>query len=340
MPSARGGGTPGSMDGALGRAKILPGPQKALRHPHVGKTLNMLKQCTLKQTVTAVGIGLHSGRKVRLVMRPAAPDTGIVFRRVDMTPAVELVSRPDAVNDTRMATTLNEGKVIVSTIEHLMSALSGLGIDNVYIDVDAPEIPIMDGSGATFVYLIRNAGILEQAAPKHFVRVKKTIEVRDGDKWAKLEPHEGFVLDFAIAFGHPAIDSTVQHAVVDPGTETYEAAVSRARTFGFVQDVELLRSMGLAKGGTLENAIVMDEFRVLNVGGLRSDDEFVKHKILDAMGDLYVLGHPLLARYSAYKSGHALNNKLLRALLADPTAWERCTIAQSRKPFKEDDPTV
>lgn len=300
----------------------------------------MLKQCTLKQTVTAVGIGLHSGRKVRLVMRPAAPDTGIVFRRIDMTPAVELVSRPEAVNDTRMATTLNEGKVIVSTIEHLMSALSGLGIDNVYIDVDAPEIPIMDGSGATFVYLIRNAGILEQNAPKHFVRVKKTIEVHDGDKWAKLEPHEGFVLDFVIAFGHPAIDSTVQHAVVDLGKETYEAAVSRARTFGFVQDVELLRSMGLAKGGTLENAIVMDEFRVLNVGGLRSDDEFVKHKILDAMGDLYVLGHPLLARYSAYKSGHALNNKLLRALLADPSAWERCTIDQSRKPFKEDDPGV
>lgn len=295
----------------------------------------MLRQCTLKQTVSAVGIGLHSGRKVRLVMRPAAPDTGIVFRRVDVTPAVEMPAKPEAVNDTRMATTLNEGKVIVSTIEHLMSALNGLGIDNLYVDVDAPEIPIMDGSGASFVYLLKSAGILEQAAPKRFVRVKKTVEVKEGDKWAKLEPHEGFVLDFRIAFGHPAIDSTVQRAVVDLSRETYESAVSRARTFGFVSEVELLRSMGLAKGGTLENAIVMDEFRVLNVGGLRSEDEFVKHKIMDAMGDLYVLGHPLLARYSAYKSGHALNNKLLRALLADESAWEIATIGKDKQLFKE-----
>ena len=267
-------------------------------------------------------------------MRPAPPDTGIVFRRVDLTPAVDLPARAESVNDTRLATTVNEGKVIVSTIEHLMSALNGLGIDNLYVEVDAPEIPIMDGSGATFVYLIRSSGILEQNAPKRFVRVKKTVEVRDGDKWAKLEPHNGFVLDFAIAFGHPAIDSTVQHAVVDLGQETYEDAVSRARTFGFVSDAELLRSMGLAKGGTLENAIVMDEFRVLNVGGLRSDDEFVKHKILDAMGDLYVLGRPLLARYSAYKSGHSLNNKLLRALIADPQAWEVATVPAGDKTFK------
>lgn len=295
----------------------------------------MLRQCTLKQTVSAVGIGLHSGRKVRLVMRPAAPDTGIVFRRVDVTPAVEMPAKPESVNDTRMATTLNEGKVVVSTIEHLMSALNGLGIDNLYVDVDAPEIPIMDGSGASFVYLLKSAGILEQAAPKRFVRVKKTVEVKEGDKWAKLEPHEGFVLDFRIAFGHPAIDSTVQRAVVDLSRETYESAVSRARTFGFVSEVELLRSMGLAKGGTLENAIVMDEFRVLNVGGLRSEDEFVKHKIMDAMGDLYVLGHPLLARYSAYKSGHALNNKLLRALLADESAWEIATIGKDKQLFKE-----
>ena len=294
----------------------------------------MIRQCTIKQTISAVGIGLHSGRKVKLVMRPAPPDTGIVFRRVDLTPAVDLPARAESVNDTRLATTLNEGKVIVSTIEHLMSALNGLGIDNLYVEVDAPEIPIMDGSGATFVYLIRSSGILEQNAPKRFVRVKKTVEVRDGDKWAKLEPHNGFVLDFAIAFGHPAIDSTVQHAVVDLGQETYEDAVSRARTFGFVSDAELLRSMGLAKGGTLENAIVMDEFRVLNVGGLRSDDEFVKHKILDAMGDLYVLGRPLLARYSAYKSGHSLNNKLLRALIADPQAWEVATVPAGDKTFK------
>ena len=291
----------------------------------------MIQQRTIRQTVSAVGIGLHSGRKVKLVMRPAAPDTGIVFRRVDLTPTVELPARAEAVNDTRMATTLNEGKVVVATIEHLMSALSGLGIDNLIVDVDAPEIPIMDGSGATFVYLLRSVGLLEQPKPKRFVRVKKTVEVRDGDKWARLDPHEGFILDFLIAFGHPAIDQTVQHAVVDLGEVTYEQAVSRARTFGFVSDVELLRSMGLAKGGTLENAIVMDEFRVLNADGLRSDDEFVKHKILDAMGDLYVLGHPLLAAYSAHKSGHALNNKLLRTLLDDPNAWEWATFEDDAK---------
>lgn len=295
----------------------------------------MLKQCTLKQTISTVGIGLHSGRKVKLVMRPAGPDTGIVFRRIDITPAVELPARATGVNDTRLATTLNEGKVIVSTIEHLMSALVGLGVDNVYIDVDAPEIPIMDGSGASFVYLIRSAGLIEQPADKKFVRVKKPVIVHDGDKWAKLEPHEGFILDFLIDFGHPAIDTTVQHAVVDLGQETYEEAVSRARTFGFVSDVELLRSIGLAQGGTLENAIVLDEFRVLNEGGLRSRDEFVKHKILDAMGDLYVLGHPLLARYSAFKSGHAVNNKLLRALLQDETAWEYTTLAQASRTFKQ-----
>lgn len=294
----------------------------------------MLKQCTLKQTIATVGIGLHSGRKVKLVMRPAGPDTGIVFRRVDITPAVELPARPTGVNDTRLATTLNEGKVIVSTIEHLMSALVGLGVDNVYIDVDAPEIPIMDGSGASFVYLIRSAGLIEQPADKKFVRVKKPVIVHDGDKWAKLEPHEGFILDFLIDFGHPAIDTTVQHAVVDLGQETYEEAVSRARTFGFVSDVELLRSIGLAQGGTMENAIVLDEFRVLNEGGLRSPDEFVKHKILDAMGDLYVLGRPLLARYSAFKSGHAVNNKLLRALLEDETAWEYTTLPEASQTFK------
>ena len=297
----------------------------------------MIRQRTIKKTVSAVGIGLHSGRKVKLVLRPAAPDTGIVFRRVDVTPPVDMPSRAEAVNDTRLATTLNEGKVIVSTIEHLMSALNGLAIDNLVVEIDAPEIPIMDGSGATFVYLIRSAGILEQAVPRRFVRVKKTVEVHDGDKWARLEPHEGLVMNFSIAFGHPAIDSTVQHAVVDLGKETYEKAVSRARTFGFVSEVELLRSMGLAKGGTLENAIVMDEFRVLNVGGLRSDDEFVKHKIMDAMGDLYVLGHPLLARYVAYKSGHALNNRLLRTLLADPSSWELCEVPSDEPPIKQED---
>lgn len=285
----------------------------------------MLKQRTLKKVVTTVGIGLHSGRKVRLTLRPANPDTGLVYSRVDMDPPVVMKSEATRVNDTRMATTLNEGDVKISTIEHLMSALSGFGIDNCYVDVDAPEIPIMDGSGSSFVFLIQAAGILEQDAPKRFVRVKRSVEVREGDKWARLEPHEGFKLAFSIDFGHPAIDATAQFVEVDLAKETYMSAVSRARTFGFVNDVEMLRSIGLAQGGTLENAIVMDEFRVLNADGLRSDDEFVKHKILDAMGDLYVLGHPLLAAYSAHKSGHALNNKLLRTLLDDPTAWEWAT---------------
>ena len=297
-------------------------------------TKPLMRQCTLSRTISTVGIGLHSGRRVRLVLQPAAPDTGIVFRRIDMTPPVEMPAKPTAVNDTRMATTLNEGKIIISTIEHIMSALNGMGVDNAYVDVDAPEIPIMDGSGATFVYLIRSAGLLQQNAPRKFVRVLKTVEVTEGDKWAKLEPYDGFVLQFGINFGHPAIDNTVQNATVDFAKETYEDSVSRARTFGFVTDVEMLRSMGLAQGGTMENAIVMDEFRVLNVGGLRSPDEFVKHKILDAMGDLYVLGHKLLARYSAYKSGHGLNNKLLRALIADPASWEYVTIPRSESPFR------
>ena len=291
----------------------------------------MLKQRTLKKVVTTVGIGLHSGRKVRLTLRPANPDTGLVYSRVDMDPPVVMKSEATRVNDTRMATTLNEGNVKISTIEHLMSALSGFGIDNCYVDVDAPEIPIMDGSGASFVFLIQAAGILEQDAPKRFVRVKRPVEVREGDKWARLEPHEGFKLAFSIDFGHPAIDATAQFVEVDLAKETYMSAVSRARTFGFVNDVEMLRSIGLAQGGTLENAIVMDEFRVLNADGLRSDDEFVKHKILDAMGDLYVLGHPLLAAYSAHKSGHALNNKLLCTLLDDPNAWEWATCEDDAK---------
>lgn len=292
----------------------------------------MLKQRTLKKVVRAVGIGLHSGRKVHLTLRPADPDTGIVYTRVDLDPPVSMPAEPTRVNDTRMATTLNEGPVKISTIEHLMSAFNGLGIDNCYVDVDAPEIPIMDGSGASFVFLIQAAGIVEQFAPKRFVRVTKTVRVTDGDKWAQLEPHEGFSLAFSIKFGHPAIDSTSQFTEVDLSKVDYAHAVSRARTFGFVQDVEMLRSIGLAQGGTLENAVVMDEYRVLNPEGLRSQDEFVKHKILDAMGDLYVLGHPLLARYCAYKSGHGLNNQLLRALLADSSAWEWATFEKTQAP--------
>ncbi|EJX04819.1 UDP-3-O-[3-hydroxymyristoyl] N-acetylglucosamine deacetylase [gut metagenome] len=289
----------------------------------------MFKQRTLGKTVETVGIGLHSGHKVRLVLRPAEPDTGLLYRRVDLDPVVEIPADPLNVNDTRMATTVNVGSAAVATIEHLMSALNGLGVDNAVIDVDAPEIPIMDGSGASFVFLLHQAGIVEQDAPKRFVRVLKPVEVQEGDKLARLEPHEGFRLTFSIAFGHPAIDQTEQIADVDLSRTTYEQAVSRARTFGFVQDVEMLRKMGLAQGGSLSNAIVMDEFRILNAEGLRSDDEFVKHKILDAMGDLYVLGHPLLAHYVAHKSGHGLNNQLLRALLADPSAWEFVTFNQA-----------
>lgn len=293
---------------------------------------NMLKQRTLKKVVRTVGIGLHSGRKVRLTLRPAEPDTGIVYTRVDLDPPVVMPAEATRVNDTRMATTLNEGAVKISTIEHLMSAFNGLGIDNCYVDVDAPEIPIMDGSGASFVFLIQAAGIVEQLAPKRFVRILKTVKVTDGDKWAQLEPHEGFSLAFSINFGHPAIDSTSQFMEVDFSKVDYAHTVSRARTFGFVQDVEMLRSIGLAQGGTLENAVVMDEYHVLNPEGLRSQDEFVKHKILDAMGDLYVLGHPLLARYSAHKSGHGLNNKLLRALLDDDSAWEWATFEGEQAP--------
>lgn len=292
----------------------------------------MLKQRTLKKIVRTVGIGLHSGRKVCLTLRPAEPDTGIVYTRVDLDPPVVMPAEATRVNDTRMATTLNEGAVKISTIEHLMSAFNGLGIDNCYVDVDAPEIPIMDGSGASFVFLIQAAGIVEQFAPKRFVRILKTVKVTDGDKWAQLEPHEGFSLAFSINFGHPAIDSTSQFMEVDFSKVDYAHTVSRARTFGFVQDVEMLRSIGLAQGGTLENAVVMDEYHVLNPEGLRSQDEFVKHKILDAMGDLYVLGHPLLARYSAHKSGHGLNNKLLRALLDDDSAWEWATFEGEQAP--------
>lgn len=292
----------------------------------------MIEQCTLRQTISTVGIGLHSGRKVKLTLRPAAPDTGIIFRRVDLTPAVELPACPTNVNDTRLATTLNVGKITISTIEHLMGCLNGLGIDNLYVDVDAPEIPVMDGSAAAFVYLVHSSGITKQGVARKYVRVKKVVEVQDGDKWARLEPYEGFALDFRIAFGHPAIDATEQHAVVDFSRDSFARDVSRARTFGFVNDVEMLRSMGLAQGGTLENAIVLDDFRVLNEGGLRSPDEFVKHKILDAMGDLYVLGHPLLARYSAFKSGHAVNNKLLRALIADESAYEVTTLEDKEAP--------
>ncbi len=285
----------------------------------------MLKQRTLKQLVRAVGIGLHSGTKVTLVLRPAAAETGIVFRRVDLDPPVDIKLTPDAVVDTRMATTIGREGVRIATIEHLMSALAGLGIDNCYIDVDAAEIPIMDGSAASFVFLLQSAGLEELNAPKRFVRVLRPVAVADGDKWARLEPYFGYRLRFSIDFNHPAIDSTEQVVEVDFARDSYVKQVSRARTFGFVNEVEALRAAGLAMGGNFENVIVMDEYRVLNTDGLRAGDEFAKHKVLDAIGDLSALGRPLVASYVAHKSGHAINNRLLRALLADAAAYEIVT---------------
>jgi UDP-3-O-[3-hydroxymyristoyl] N-acetylglucosamine deacetylase len=282
----------------------------------------MLKQRTLKTLIRATGVGLHSGLKVTLVLRPAAPNTGIVFHRVDLDPVVTLKADPFTVGDTRMASCLEQDGTKIGTVEHLMSALAGLGIDNLHVDVDAAEIPIMDGSAAPFVFLLQSAGIEEQPAAKKFLRVKKPVEVRDGDKWARLEPYDGYRLSFSIVFNHPAVDQTGRETSVDFADNSYIREVARARTFGFMQDVEALRSQGLALGGSMENAIVMDEYRVLNAEGLRYADEFVKHKVLDAIGDLYLAGHPLLAAFSAHKSGHAMNNQLLRALLANQEAWE------------------
>jgi UDP-3-O-[3-hydroxymyristoyl] N-acetylglucosamine deacetylase len=286
----------------------------------------MLKQRTIKELVRATGVGLHSGRKVELTLRPAGPDTGIVFRRVDLDPIVSIPSSAHVVGDTRMASVLIKDDARVSTVEHVMSACAGLGIDNLVIDVTAEEIPIMDGSASSFVFLLQQAGVQEQPSARKFIRVLKDVEVRQGsgaaEKWARLSPHNGYKLDFFIEFNHPAVDGTMQRASVDFGDITYVRDVARARTFGFMQDVESLRGMGLARGGSFENAIVMDEYRILNADGLRYEDEFVRHKILDAIGDLYLVGHPLLASYTAHKSGHALNNDLLRAMLAQPDSYE------------------
>jgi UDP-3-O-[3-hydroxymyristoyl] N-acetylglucosamine deacetylase len=285
----------------------------------------MIKQRTLKTVVTATGVGLHGGQKVTLSLRPAAPDTGIVFRRVDLEPPVDLPSDPYSVVDTRMCSGLQQGEAKIGTVEHLMSALAGLGVDNAWVDVDAPEIPILDGSAGPFVFLIQSAGIVEQKAPKRFLRVKKAVEFVEGDKWVRLAPYDGFRLEFSIVFNHPAIDRTGTSVTVDFAEQVYARDVARARTFGFMQEVEYLRDNGLAQGGSLDNAIVMDEYRVLNADGLRYVDEFAKHKVLDAIGDLYLAGHPLLAAYSAHKAGHALNNQILRVLLEDQSAWELVT---------------
>lgn len=289
----------------------------------------MLAQRTLQSLTQAVGVGLHSGQRVELTLRPAPPDTGIVFRRVDLPNPVDIVLSPEAVTDTRLASTISNGSAKVHTVEHLMSACAGLGIDNLIIDITAEEVPILDGSASSFVFLLQSAGIELQAAPKRFVRVLKPVEVREGEganvKWARLTPFEGYTLSFEIDFDHPAVDSTGQRVEFDIGSGGYSRDIARARTFGFTKDVEMMRANGLALGGGLDNAIVMDDYKVLNSDGLRYNDEFVKHKILDAMGDLYLLGKPLLAAYSAFRSGHAMNNKLLRELLAHPDAYEVVT---------------
>ena len=282
----------------------------------------MLKQRTLKNAVRATGVGLHTGEKVVMTLRPAAPDAGIVFHRVDLDHAGSVAASPYAVRDTRLSSCLEHEGVRVATVEHLMSALAGLGIDNVHVDLTASEVPIMDGSAAPFVFLVQSAGVLGQEAPKRFVRVRQPVEVRQGDKWARLEPHHGFRLDFSIDFRHPAFDESCNRVRIDFTETSYAREVSRARTFGFMHEVETMRAQGLALGGSLDNAIVMDEFRVLNPDGLRYDDEFVKHKVLDAIGDLYLLGRPLIGSFSAHKSGHALNNALLRRLLEDERSWE------------------
>ena len=285
----------------------------------------MLKQRTIKSLVKTVGIGLHSGRKVTLTLRPALADTGIVFTRVDLPEAVEIPVAAGAIGDTRLASVLQKDGARVSTVEHLMSACAGLGIDNLYVDVDAEEIPIMDGSAASFVFLLQSAVIEEQNTAKRFIRVKKAVEVREGDKLARLEPFFGFKLSFTIDFRHPAVDKTGQNFSIDFADTSYVREIARARTFGFAHEVEALREMGLARGGSLDNAIVLDEHRMLNNEELRYGDEFVRHKILDAIGDLYVVGHPLIGSYVAHKSGHGLNNQLLRALLADQEAYELVT---------------
>ena len=287
----------------------------------------MINQRTLKNLIRATGVGLHTGEKVYLTLHPATPNTGIVFRRTDLAQPLEIKADPYAVGDTRLSSCLEKGGERVSTVEHLMSALSGLGIDNAYVDVTAPEVPILDGSAGPFVFLLQSAGIEEQAAPKKFIRIVQTVEARDGDKWVRFEPHNGFKLTLSIAFDHPVFDKTRKSVCVDFSTTSYVKEVSRARTFGFMQDVETMRSQGLALGGSLDNAIVMDEYRLLNTDGLRYEDEFVKHKVLDAIGDLYLLGHPLIGAFSGHKSGHALNNQLARALLARQDAYSLVTFS-------------
>ncbi|WP_308447317.1 UDP-3-O-acyl-N-acetylglucosamine deacetylase [Parachitinimonas caeni] len=287
-----------------------------------------MHQRTLKSAIRAVGVGLHSGEKVVLKLSPAAADTGIVFRRSDLPEPVEFRVGPELVNDTRLSSTLVKDGVRVATIEHLMSAFAGLGIDNIRVDVDASEMPIMDGSAAPFIYLLQQAGIEEQRPLKRFIRVKRPIEVQDGDKWVRLLPHDGYKVTLTIEFNHPAFRKSAQQVALDFANTSYIKEVARARTFGFIHEVEYMRLNGLGRGGSMENAIVLDEYRVLNSDGLRFEDEFVRHKVLDAIGDLYIIGHPLIGAFEGFKSGHAMNNRLLRALLAEQDAWEFVTFSR------------
>jgi len=288
----------------------------------------MLKQRTLRTTIKATGVGLHTGARVELALRPAAPDTGVVFHRVDLEPPVTIPADAAYVGDTRLSSTLKRDGASISTVEHLMSALAGLGIDNLHVDVAGPEIPIMDGSAGPFVFLLQAAGILEQDAPKRYLRILLPVEVKDGDKWARFDPYNGFKLDFTIDFPHPMFGTENRNVVIDFAEHSYVKEVARARTFGFMQEVEAMRAAGLGLGGSLQNAIVLDEHRVLNSEGLRYDNEFVKHKVLDAIGDLYLLGHPLIGQYTAFKSGHGLNNAVARALQARPDAFELVTFVE------------
>ena len=290
----------------------------------------MIRQRTLKNVIRATGVGIHSGEKVYMTLRPAAVNTGIVFRRTDLAEPVCLHARAENVGDTSLSTALVKGGVRVATIEHLLSAFAGLGIDNAYVDLSASEVPIMDGSAGPFVFLLQSAGIEEQNAHKRFIRIRKEIVVRDGDKWARFEPFDGFKVGFSIEFDHPAFSHKTCKAEIDFSTTSFVKEVSRARTFGFMRDLEYLRERRLALGGTLDNAIVVDDYRILNEDGLRYEDEFVKHKILDAIGDLYLLGRSLIGEFSGHKSGHALNNRLLRAIIADASSWELVTFDDVR----------
>jgi UDP-3-O-[3-hydroxymyristoyl] N-acetylglucosamine deacetylase len=285
----------------------------------------MLKQRTLKNSIRATGVGLHTGKKVLMVLRPAPANSGIVFRRTDLDEPVDIPARAGNVSQTTLGTSLTSGTGTVSTVEHLMSALAGLGIDNLVVELSAGEVPIMDGSAGPFVFLLQSAGIEEQNAAKRFVRIKKSVKVEDGDKWARFDPYDGFRVNFEIEFDHPVFKRRSQVASMDFSTTTFLREVSRARTFGFMRDLEYMRARNLALGGTLDNAIVLDDYRILNEDGLRYEDEFVKHKILDAIGDLYLLGHSLIGEFSGFKSGHGLNNQLLRTLVADEAAWEEVT---------------